>query len=127
MVAFQQNRGHFQKNIGRSFNNYKMLCWEKKGVKMFSNLSVYSMNNCRSHILILICAALSVQANAQSLQSTAVLTEAQSGVIDEYCVTCHNLDDYSGSLDLSVLLNDALPAHAETWEKVIRKLRAGRK
>lgn len=92
---------------------------------MFSKLSAYFMNNCRSNLLILICAGLSAQANAQSLQSTAVLTEAQSAVIDEYCVTCHNLDDYSGSLDLSVLLNDALPGHAETWEKVIRKLRAG--
>ena len=45
--------------------------------------------------------------------------------LDEYCVTCHNLDDYAGSLDLSLLLSEGIPQHAETWEKVIRKLRAG--
>jgi hypothetical protein len=45
--------------------------------------------------------------------------------LNEYCVTCHNLDDYAGSLDLSLLLSEEIPLHAETWETVIRKLRAG--
>ena len=45
--------------------------------------------------------------------------------INDYCVTCHNFDDYAGSLDLSLLLLDDISLQAETWEKVIRKLRAG--
>jgi len=53
------------------------------------------------------------------------LAPAQRQLLDEYCVSCHNLDDYAGSLDLSALLDEALPGHAETWELVIRKLRAG--
>ena len=52
-------------------------------------------------------------------------SQASLDMLDEYCVTCHNLDDYAGSLDLSLLLSEGIPQHAETWEKVIRKLRAG--
>jgi len=57
---------------------------------------------------------------AQSL-STA---DAQTAIGD-YCTACHNSDDYAGSLDLSLLVQEAPAQHAETWERVIRKLRAG--
>jgi hypothetical protein len=53
------------------------------------------------------------------------LSENQRAAIDDYCVGCHNFDDYAGSLDLSALLNEDLSAHAPEWEKVIRKMRAG--
>ena len=46
--------------------------------------------------------------------------------LEEYCVGCHNSDDYAGSLDLSAHLADAdVSVNTQTWEKVIRKLRAG--
>ena len=60
---------------------------------------------------------------------------AQSGVanlpmppmemVGEYCVTCHNFDDYAGGLDLELVVSDTISSQAENWEKVIRKMRAG--
>lgn len=58
-------------------------------------------------------------------QSQEGETARQKQLMEEYCVECHNFEDYAGSLDLSFILDDQIPAHAETWEKVIRKLRAG--
>jgi hypothetical protein len=46
-------------------------------------------------------------------------------MVEEYCVTCHNFDDYVGGLNLELILSDPIPNQAETWEKVIRKMRAG--
>ncbi len=54
-----------------------------------------------------------------------VLTSSSNEQIEEYCVGCHNFEDYAGSLDLTQALAANVADHAETWEKVIRKLRAG--
>ncbi|HEY1304685.1 MAG TPA: DUF1592 domain-containing protein [Vicinamibacterales bacterium] len=43
-------------------------------------------------------------------------------VIDQYCVTCHNEKLKTGGLSLETV---ALDRDAETWEKVVRKVRAG--
>src|SRR3954469_12621005 len=62
--------------------------------------------------------------------ATCVLTQAQTlapqrAILDQYCVTCHNQKLKTGGLTLDNL-DPARPAdHAETWEKVVRKLRAG--
>jgi len=53
------------------------------------------------------------------------LDDQQRAQLDEFCAGCHNSDDFSGSLDITVFLNDGLSSHAEAWEKVVRKLRAG--
>src|SRR5690606_18974429 len=46
-------------------------------------------------------------------------------LVDEYCVSCHNTSDWAGELALDVQdRSDAhIPAEAETWEKVIRRMR----
>jgi hypothetical protein len=44
--------------------------------------------------------------------------------INTYCVTCHNDRLKTGQLSLEKMDFDNIPAGAETWEKVIRKLRA---
>ena len=41
------------------------------------------------------------------------------------CLDCHNATDQVAGLNLEALRFDAVAADAETWEKVIRKLRAG--
>ena len=43
----------------------------------------------------------------------------------EYCVTCHNARLKTGGLALDGLDLARLPEHADVWEKVVRKLRAG--
>jgi hypothetical protein len=44
---------------------------------------------------------------------------AQQAVLDQYCITCHNQKLKTGGLELDVTPD------AETWEKVVRKVRAG--
>src|SRR5579862_5236982 len=45
--------------------------------------------------------------------------------LDQYCVTCHNQRLKTGGLALDTLDAANVPAGAEVWEKVVRKLRAG--
>lgn len=51
--------------------------------------------------------------------------EAELEAIAEYCGECHNLDDYSGGLDLEGILDRPMIEHAAEWERAIRRLRAG--
>jgi hypothetical protein len=46
-------------------------------------------------------------------------------VLSKYCVTCHNQRLKTGGLMLDTLDLSKIPAEAEEWEKVVRKLRAG--
>lgn len=46
-------------------------------------------------------------------------------MLDQYCVTCHNQRAKAGELTLDDADTAAVPQHAELWERVIRKLRAG--
>jgi mono/diheme cytochrome c family protein len=47
------------------------------------------------------------------------------GLLDQYCLDCHNTTDWAGELALDTLDRNAagVPADAETWEKVIRRMR----
>src|SRR5437868_12830538 len=56
-------------------------------------------------------------AHAQSLSNRDIVTK--------YCLTCHNDNAKTGGLSLEKLDVDHPAADAETWEKAIRKLRAG--
>ena len=51
------------------------------------------------------------------------------GVINQYCVTCHNEKVKTAGLMLDKLSSELdsgnVGSHAETWEKVVRKLRVG--
>jgi len=50
---------------------------------------------------------------------------ASRAVLDKYCVTCHNPRLKTAGLSLDRLDVAEVAAGAETWEKVVRKLRAG--
>jgi cytochrome c551/c552 len=58
------------------------------------------------------------QAGAQQ----AVVPQA---TLDQYCITCHNQRLKTGGLELDKLSLQHAGADAETWEKVVRKIRAG--
>ena len=49
----------------------------------------------------------------------------QGALINQYCVTCHNQRAKTGGLALDTMSLSSIPAGAETWEKVIRKIRGG--
>jgi mono/diheme cytochrome c family protein len=57
--------------------------------------------------------------------SPAAATSPQSALINQYCVSCHNQRARTGGLALDTLSLSNIPAGAETWEKVIRKVRGG--
>ena len=68
---------------------------------------------------------------AQSAERSAV-TSARSGaadpyrpIVDQYCVTCHSESLKTGGLVLQGLDSSRPGDHADVWEKVIRKIRAG--
>jgi hypothetical protein len=50
---------------------------------------------------------------------------ASSTFLEQYCVSCHNARAKAGNLALDTMDPQKADGHAETWEKVIRKLRAG--
>jgi hypothetical protein len=67
------------------------------------------------------CAAIAgTAAHAQS-----VAPAPQSALLNKYCVTCHNDRAKTGGLTLEKIDVANIPANAETWEMVIRKLRVG--
>jgi hypothetical protein len=45
--------------------------------------------------------------------------------IEHYCSECHNTTDWAGGLALNILDPVHVSEDAESWEKVVRKLRAG--
>jgi mono/diheme cytochrome c family protein len=67
-------------------------------------------------------AKLGLQASGQ--QSPATDISVHRALLDKYCVTCHNqrLKTADLALDIADLTNVA--AQSDTWEKVIRKVRA---
>ncbi len=65
--------------------------------------------------LFLSFSLLALPAGAQQLPS----------LLQDYCVGCHNAEDWAGSLDMESLDFQHVAAQAPTWELIIRKLRAG--
>jgi mono/diheme cytochrome c family protein len=65
--------------------------------------------------------AVPARANA----SSPATAEQQKAVIDQYCVTCHNARLKTANLSLQDVDYTRIGEHAELWEKVVRKLRAG--
>ncbi len=59
-------------------------------------------------------------------QPTAAIQEVTpQATVDKYCATCHNNKLHTGGLSLQDLDLNHAPDAAQTWEKVIRKLRVG--
>ena len=45
-------------------------------------------------------------------------------LVDEYCLSCHDKDHEKGGFVLETAIGHDVSQHPETWEKVVRKLRA---
>jgi hypothetical protein len=63
------------------------------------------------------------QASASDASST--IAAADRGVVDKYCVSCHNQRLKTSGLALDTAELSDVAAHPEVWEKVIRKVGAG--
>jgi mono/diheme cytochrome c family protein len=68
-----------------------------------------------------------VRAVAQTSPAPAATSAAADlkATVDTYCVTCHNQRLKTGGLALDTVSVSDVPAHADVWEKVIRKMRGG--
>jgi len=75
----------------------------------------------------LTCSATTLWAadpQAESRSPREGLTAAEQwGLLDQYCADCHNATDWAGQIAFDAMEREAVHADAETWEKVLRKLR----
>jgi cytochrome c551/c552 len=62
---------------------------------------------------------------AGALAWAPVWSQSSAALLTQYCVTCHNQKLKTGGLELDKLDLQHPGADAETWEKVVRKIRAG--
>ena len=67
----------------------------------------------------------------QAAAATAMSAETAQALVNQYCVSCHSQRARESGMDSAVrlTLDDVDPAnvgaHADVWEKVVRRLRAG--
>ena len=62
---------------------------------------------------------------SQASTAPTAATSPDRQLIQKYCVTCHNARAKTGGLVLEGLDPAQTAEHAETWEKVVRKVRGG--
>jgi mono/diheme cytochrome c family protein len=74
---------------------------------------------------MLVVAATQSATPAPSARPAVVPPPNYAAVVTQYCVTCHNDRAKVGGLVLNSTDLDNIPAHADVWEKAIRKVRAG--
>ena len=70
-------------------------------------------------------AQASPSAAAPGAQAASAKASASQGVIDRYCVTCHNARLRTGGLALDAMKIADAGREPQTWEKVVRKVRTG--
>jgi hypothetical protein len=80
--------------------------------------------------VVLFVATLAVAPGGAQVQpptsaAPATSAAADARFLDQYCETCHNTRTRAGGLALDDLDVAKVEGHAETWEKVVRKLRTG--
>jgi hypothetical protein len=83
----------------------------------------------RSLLIFLLLAGVASAAPDASLQATQAPFLAQAdqhwGMLKTYCIGCHNAKLRTGGLAFDELDAAGVPAKAQVWEKVVRKLRGG--
>lgn len=78
-------------------------------------------SSCLTAIAAVLAVAIPVHAQSAPAPSAA----SERAVLDQYCVVCHNDRAKTANLSLQNLDLTTVGDHAELWEKVVRKLRAG--
>lgn len=78
----------------------------------------------RIAILLAVCALTAILfLSPADAQQSAAPSAPHKATVDKYCATCHSTQLKTGGLSLQGLDLADVTANAETWEKVIRKLR----
>ena len=79
----------------------------------------------RRSLPITVAAVATVAVALRPAGSQLPAPDAQQALLNQYCITCHNQKLKTGGLELDKLDLHHVGANAETWEKVVRKIRAG--
>src|SRR5215813_1159341 len=79
------------------------------------------MSRCRLLLPVTLCWLLARAACEAQVPSAS----SARAVLDKYCITCHNQRTKTAGLALDVLNVSTVSAQAETWEKIVRKVRTG--
>ena len=74
-------------------------------------------------MLLLALVALPLASQQRASQESTLSPEHR--LLDQYCVTCHNQKAKTAGLMFDKLDVDSVADNAQTWEKVVRKLRGG--
>ena len=90
-----------------------------------------SLNRRRRLVGLLFCVAvaallplLALRGHAQTPTPPLQMNQQASATVAKYCATCHSARIQTAGLVLDQEAIDRVPANAERWEKVIRKLEA---
>jgi hypothetical protein len=62
---------------------------------------------------------------AFALLANGAFAQTTPALLQDYCVKCHNFEDWAGSLDIESLNYEHVEESAEVWEKIIRKVKSG--
>src|SRR5688572_8816934 len=101
------------------------------GVDQEADVGEEMRNALACAVIIFVIAAAPAMTDSQQasrgvqLQPTASSPSAQAAFVKQYCASCHNERTKAGSLALDTLDPANVEGHAETWEKVVRRLRTG--
>jgi cytochrome c551/c552 len=78
-------------------------------------------------VLVVVSARASVETQGQPAAAPRPVStaSAEAAFLNQYCVTCHNQRLKTASLSLDLLDVSKVGADAETWEKVVKKIRTG--
>ncbi len=82
----------------------------------------------RALLITLACGSallLVPRTSAQKSNDSVATPAARAALVTRYCAGCHSDRVKTGGLSLEKADLTAVPTHAETWEKAIRKLRTG--
>ena len=82
-----------------------------------------SLNRLGVMAAVAVGAAMFVRGDFVTAQAPAPAAAATMGALDQYCVTCHNERLKTAGLAIDPATLADIGPHAETWEKVVRKLR----
>ena len=64
-------------------------------------------------------------AAANAMAGQAAFAQELPALLEDYCVKCHNSEDWAGSLDLAGVNYAQVATNADIWEQVIRKVKSG--
>jgi len=93
-------------------------------------MKTYNMRKMKTHkqhaiATTLLATGLFCTSAALAQDDTLAAASAKWEMLDNFCVKCHNFDDYAGGLALEGMDVDTLHSEPDIWEEVLLKLRSG--